>query len=1032
DRRLLANYEEKIDRIEKNLEQTVERANDNRHEIAERSNRTTAENDEIYVRIKTAHSNLSVAINQKINELKTSYQKALKKYDRVHEKRMAPIQEQIEKLRVSFSRTKDEIKNDYREQLSQLDEQFDRQREAYEEKKQRIIHRNGETITLLNSKLSAYRESINQVKNQTAREARLEMKKVESHADRDRLNRNLTRVLNGYDNDLNRQILRTQKDIQTQQKATQRDLFEHDLQHLKDVNEWRFRRSLAEYRKKQEFAKVDLNYNYNMKIYEQQSKLLEAYDRFEKDVLSVTYNLNILPLDTQLSIASSFQECELNLLANEASLAIAHYEFLKNHEDYLENRKKLEYDHQKKRAKKLFEADQQVLKISTQLQIEKEKLKRDYGIEEQTLRGEINRSLFDRSVLSDRFDRDQALALIECDRKLYDNEFHQALEKDEYSLREETSKREFVQQEARARTNLLIDQEVAKTALRIERHAVETNQRDLERYYRILRTIRRTEVRIKDDLYELYLSPSHPEVLKSTLQIVAEIYDALLGYVCELTDESIERDRSFYQERIAALLDYTYRIRARELDRLYDERKAAIERRRKAILQAIQTKEKDVYELQRNEESTREALETLTKKTEKLKDLKDPTKKDQLAIKENNRTAMSLENELKQIQTGLQALDRDINVQHGRLLPFSDRLEKLDLKRRRAHDALSIRKQKESARLESFLSDNRRSYQSLVNAFTENARIAKTAYIRLSNELYVTDALLSASLKQIEDADGALDRLITARQQDHLDALQRMHYVQVEQRENTLDILKKSLKKRIQGLESYYRASMKRHGRLLERLEKKYETKRISIKSALNYELSEIERTFKKDKTQKHGFLQDKEKIIVEISDRLHQEIGSLTDNQHAIAQQFNQDYEASIRGLDEDYKRRIQQLDEEDKRRESDQQNLSESIANKNRMLLSRYEAEKNRSRENLEQKRSLYEANKAKTIQAKRHRQSQFEETVRRMKTRRENEIENLDSHLKRFNKQTRRAQARMLHKEVRILRKSHRFKMRLLRLN
>ncbi len=1032
DRRLLASYEEKINRIESDLEQTIEQAKDNRLQIDSRSDMTSAENDEIYVRIKTVHSNLSVAINQKINELKKSYQKALKKYDKIHEKRMVPIQEQIEKLQEEFSRTKEDIQHDYREQLSQLDQQFDQQREAYEEKKKRIVHRSGETITLLNSKLSAYRESINQMKTQAAREARLEMKKVESHADRDRLNRNLTRILNSYDNDLNKQILRTQKDILTQQKTSQRALFEHDQQHLKDVNEWRLKRSLAEYRKKQEFTKVELNYNHNMKIYEHQTKLIEAYDRYEKDMLSITYNRDILPLDTQLSIGSSFQECELNLHANEASLAIAHYAFLQSHEDYLENRKKLEYDHQKKRAKKLFEADQQVLNISTQLQIEKEKLKRDYGIEEQTLRGEINQSLFDKTVLNDRFDLDQALALIECDRKLYEHERHQALEKDEHVLREETSKREFVQQEAAAKTSFLIDQEVAKTALKINRREIEANQRALERYYEILRTIRQTEIQIKDQLHQLYLLPSHPEVFKNTLQIVSELYDAFFESISDLTQERIERDQTFYQERITALLDYTYKIRARELDRSFDDKKASIEKRRKMILQVIHEKENAVYRLQQKEESTQETLEKRTKKTEDLKDLDNPTKKDLLTIKENNKAILNLENERKQIQASLQALDRDINVRHGRLLPFNDQLEKLDLRRRQAHDALSIKKQKESARFESLQSDNRTYYQSLVKAFTENTRITKAVYARLSNELYVTDAFLDTSLEQIKDADDALDQLITNCQQDHLDTLQAMHHEQIRQRKNMLDLLKKSLKERIEELESHYRASMKKHTRLLERLEKKHENKRISIKAALNQELVEIEQLFNKDRTQKHGFLEDKEKKIVEKSDRLHQEIRSLTDNQHAIAQQFTQDYEDSIKALDDEYTKRIQQLDDEDKRLESEQRNLSESIENKNRLLLMRHEGEKNKSRDNLEQKRSMHDVNENKTIQAKRHRQTHFEETVRRMKTRRESEIDNLESHLKRFNTQTKRAQTKMLRKETRILRKSHRFKMRMLKLN
>lgn len=220
--------------------------------------------------------------------------------------------------------------------------------------------------------------------------------------------------------------------------------------------------------------------------------------------------------------------------------------------------------------------------------------------------------------------------------------------------------------------------------------------------------------------------------------------------------------------------------------------------------------------------------------------------------------------------------------------------------------------------------------------------------------------------------------------------------------------------------------------RMLKKLNTRYENRKVAIKDALNHELARIEEAFNKDRTQKHGFLEDKEKRIVEKSDRLRQEISSLTDNQQAIALQFTQDYEASIRQLDDEYRKRIQQLDDEDKRLESELGMLSESISNKNRLLLVRFQTEQQKSRESLEQKRSMYETNESKAKQAKKHRQAHFEDTVRRMKKRRQNEIGNLESHLRRFNTQTRRSQTKMLKKEIRILKKSHRFKMRMLNLD
>ncbi|MFU8792954.1 MAG: hypothetical protein ACNA7K_02925, partial [Acholeplasmataceae bacterium] len=353
--------------------------------------------DENYLNIKNDYSQLSIQFNQKINDIKKVYQKDLVSLKNHFERESKPLNQAIEKLKNDYKDAISVAVEQHQQKLSDLNQQFDQQKETYEQKKARIIAEINQAITLLNSKLSAFRESTHKDKLNLSRTMRSEMKSMEETKDQDAHNRKLTRQLNQFDNELNKQILRTQKDIDDKHALMQKKLFEHDQSHLKEISQWRLNKQIYSYEHKQELAKLELNYNYNLNDIELQLKRLTDIYTYDKEKRLLTHNRNLLPLEFQLTIASLVQERELNLLSNDTHQYHDEYQHLIRLKTIEHEFNKTLLDYDQKIVKAQFQSDEAVLLTMSQVELQKEKLKHESGQLEQQLRKDIQDSILNKN-----------------------------------------------------------------------------------------------------------------------------------------------------------------------------------------------------------------------------------------------------------------------------------------------------------------------------------------------------------------------------------------------------------------------------------------------------------------------------------------------------------------------------------------------------------------------------------------------------------------------------------------------------------
>src|SRR3989339_498755 len=551
--------------------------------IKEDAQQASKTNDESYLTIKNTYTQLSISVNKKINELKKKYQLTLQTLEKEHQLRLKPILDSIDELKSNYQIAQQKSLQVYTEKMSSLNVIFDIQKTDYESKKERIIHEGNDQITLLNSKLSAYRETTQKEKLSKSREIRDEIKSLENEIEKDKKNRDLTQMMNQFDSDLNKQIIRTNKDITQKKKDAQRKLFELDQKHLKEINEWRLKKVLYEYEKKQDFAKIDLNFNHNLGTSELLRKSEELTYQHQKDMLLQQHNLDLLPLEFQLSIAAAVQERELNLLGNDAHVTIAQFKHAEAIIDFELKKELLLLQLRRDLAKANYDIELHILNASTQLELEKEKSKRDFVLSEQELRIELSQAIYNKQKKSIQHDLATLMNEIDLERELVFLENKRTLDELKRLAHAEEIKRVFITNEGRYKHQQRMSNEKATRLLSTYQNELEHNQRMTENFFSTIFMLYQTDRTFKDALIELYHLPSHPEVFKGMIDYLKKQQESFLVSFYNIVESYQQFDQTFYIKKIEDLTGYKYMIKHEDMMNYYDSERSKVSDKRKLI-----------------------------------------------------------------------------------------------------------------------------------------------------------------------------------------------------------------------------------------------------------------------------------------------------------------------------------------------------------------------------------------------------------------------------------------------------------------
>lgn len=987
-------------------------------------------NDESYLTIKNTYQQLSISVNKKINELKKKYQQTLQTLEKDHQQRLKPILTSIEELKVSYQEAQQKSLQVYTEKLSSLNVIFDIQKTDYESKKERIIHEGNDQITLLNSKLSAYRETTQKEKLSKSREIRDEIKSLESDQEKDKKNRELTQLMNQFDSDLNKQIIRTNKDITQKKKDAHRKLFELDQKHLKEINEWRLKKVLYEYEKKQDFAKIDLNFNHNLGTSELLKKSEELTFLHQKEMLLQQHNLELLPLEFQLSIAAAVQERELNLLGNDAHVTIAQFKHAEAILDF-ELKKELQLlQLRRDLAKANYNSELHILNASTQLELEKEKLKRDFVLSEQELRIELSQAIYNKQKKSIEHDLAVLMNEVDLERELVYLENKRTLDELKQLAHAEEIKRVFITNEGRYKHQQRMSNEKATRLLSTYQNELEHNQQMTENFFSIIFMLYQTDRTFKDALIELYHLPSHPEVFKGMIEYLMKQQESFLVTFYNILESYQQFDQTFYIKKIEDLTGYKYMIKHEDMMNYYDSERAKVSDKRKIIEADIKAFEDQFFLNQAELERTDMHILQLLKQIELTKvESKSETKHQDL--KELHKELSNKEHDLKRLKAVIQGFEKQMDKKHLQLSPLDLELENIQKNQEKQEKKIEKEKHKEASIFYLYLNRNKKIYEALTKDIKVYIDSLLNFYHSLYNEVYVSDLFLNDKLKVLNTQFELFERKIITHHQGLMDVM--LSFYQKHEKEQQILTLgfRKSTAALVRSLNISYQRQQGDLNAEAERMEnehKQYE-KNVKIKLKKKGELEHI--TYKKSLIVDQRLLSVLETKISENATRRETELKLISENQLASEQSYRHDLEVKKAELQSQYDKAMLNIDQTIQNAIKNHASLDDSITNKNQAILAKYETNHQKSMATFKQKSDhLSEIIEKGKVHLETRLADEMHQ-IKRMNEKREKELKNIQSHLQRFNHQTKIDQNVVLMKELKLLKKTHHSKVKMLHL-
>lgn len=1029
---LRAAYDQKIEALKIELERNQAIYQEKLSSIKAQALVNTEEHNDSYLTIKNTYTQLSISLNKKINELKKKQQTLLANLEKDHQKAIKPVIESIDKLKENYQLALQKSLQDYTEKLTSLNVIFDVQKTSYESKKERIIHEGNEAITLLNSKLSAYKETISKEKLTTSRALRDEMKSLETDREKEKKNHDLTNQLNALDADLNKQILRTNKDITEKKKETHRRLFQLDLAHLREVNEWRLKKVLYEYEKKQDTAKIDLNYNHNINASELQLKLIEFKNQAEKEILLQKHNQDLLPLEYQLQIAASIQERELNLLANDAHLSIATSKFEESQIEYELKKQEALSQFEEDKAKALFGADMQVLSTNIQLELEKEKVKRDYVIAEQELRIELNQAIFNRSKLLIEHEQNQEIYKIESERELIYIENRYKLDAIKSNALAEEQKRTFVVSEARYKHQQRLSNEKANRLLKTYLNELSFNQLQTEDFMTVCRKFYQSLTDLKKTAIELYHLPSHPEVFKDVLKMMKSYLPQFQASMIEELEHYQALNQEIYVNKIEDLTGYKYMLKHENTMNYYGQEIAKIKEKKASVERDIQSLEEQFFKYQTELERNHAFINQLTKISYEIKHNELRSEHKHQDLKENQKLLSNHEHEVKRIKQSLSKIEKDIDEKHLLIAPLDKEIALLSQKQDLQEKELEVKKHKEAAVFYRFLNKNQKIYQELSMDMAHFLEKLSFFFEALSQEVYLTDTVLNVEIKKFERHASLFELKLNRHQQAFLNLMLEFYHKNEKEQAMLMKDFKRSTIALMKSLSQNYNNTLSKA--LHDQTKKNHEEQRQNqnekdkVKKKLELEMISYQKKLSIDLS----VIKSLESKIAETGDKALLELKILNENQISIANQYQNEHLHKVSMMLDQYKKTLSQIELNKHQAEKNQQGLENSLEAKNQVILTKYQTNYQKHLSNLKSKTLHYEEEMGKLKKSIAEREKAHEETLKRMNEKREEELRNILYHLKKFTSSTKSEQNQVMSKEVRLLKKTNRSKIKMLHLS
>ena len=986
-----------------------------------------SKNNDIYVNIKKVFNDANIEINKKINYLTKVYQRSLSKLDKIVEKKCDPISDNIEVLKNSYQSKVNTLKETYVKNLENIDTSFNQRYQDYEDKKVKINKEAQEAISIFNSKLTNNRESFEEEKNLVLKTyhnniLNLEEKEITP------LRKKMKSKLRSLENDFNRLIIQTQKDILRKKKELHQRLHQHETKFLNDKYQLRLEKLILTNEYHHQVKKLDTNFQYNLDFANQKKQLYQKINQTKKEILSHTLNQDILPLETQMTLQSLVQERELNLLNHDQQIALNVFkiDILNIEHEYQLALEKLLYLEEKNKFE--LESELLVLNTNTQLELEKTKILREDAKSDKLLRKTLAKTMHERQVQQIQYHNHKQNMSWDFELKM--KEIHM-LHEQLLAKRKETliyHKRTSFMRDADVKTKSRLLQNKVIKSMRMYKNNVELEQFEIEKLTSILVFSHQRIENMYKIIVDLYNLPAHPEVFKKLVDLfnlyINDIYEILNASINEKQQyilsylENENKAKDFYKSTLKHEYFksfYTYNIEQYHVD-----------------IEHFKNDIKYIESLLLNEEAKKERHQSFIVQLEKIKDTFNEQDDNKIDLQSNDQLIRKHKHDIHTINAYIKVYEQEIRRHQTCIHQLNHKKSALEKQLHKEERLYQARLKNNDPSLISFIKQYKTYYKKL------NTKLNFVKYVfsgfdqYLNQSMFMTDKEMHEVEKDFKKKINLLSSTIMVEQQKQLNLIKHYQEIQLDKNALILADIKDHEMKSLKLLHQSSSLFDQMMHYTFDKQQKLYIYAKDDEQSSYNKQLSHFEISYQTNNTLVKDKLHQQEKSLQVASNEVQLQLKTINENQHEIALQYLNNAKERYMSLEDKYLKTVKQITSTFDKKVSDIKHFNITLDKKNQLLLDTYlhdqkELEQHKSIKVSQLKQKInHEHFKIKTFK------SNYQKTQKTSFKKRDALFRNYKSDLRQQNRISSKQESKALQKDIKEERQSYLFKIKSLKLH
>lgn len=982
--------------------------------------------DETYLTIKKTHTQTSIKFNDFINNRKKEHVTKISNLKETYENDLIPLEKAKETIKIANQDELDLIQTKYAARVQTLNIQFDLQKELYNEQIGNIIKANSLTKSKLNADFSALNQSIEELKHlEKNKLSKAILRKDISDIEKDKSNREYKQKTDELNKRLSLAIKTNKQQINELEIKLQDDLFNHDLKHIEQINDWRYNKNIYEYENNQNILKSKKKYDLELLKITLDEKLLKLNLNNDLLIEGNTLKRDLLPIESQLLISSLVQEREINLLNTDDE---TYHNIYNINQDIITNkyfldevvlRNELNLAQEEKRK------NDAAITIETQLELEQLKLKRNHSLNILQLNKDLQLSLLHQKNNIETIKRDSIVFEANLNinnleaRSLYETK---SFRKDALM---ELEKRQAIIHEIKIKSQRqALENKVERTVMlaKNEANLHEKVNQSLFNHIFVLYQISENISTLVESLFKL---PSHPETFRQFASKVIVIFNHLKNEFKFLIDKYTTIDNELFHSRITSMTEHKYRIKHEEIINIYSNNINQIVAKRDELLKQYKDIEGQVILIQKKKALNNSIIDNYLK----INKNNHSTNRKQL-IRYNKIQINILKDEIQLLNRNQNESNKEIIRLSNKVLPLDRQIKRLEKHQLHEEEILDNQKHHEVISYLNLQKQHINSYSKFSTTLNKKIDTLNSIYQTLIEKPYISDNFFIGQKSKIDKTILSLMNSVINNQQMFLDSWLELFNITKNDQYKMFDNFLKSTNYALDKI-------AKNHKRFLEneQNEKNHYSKNYENESKRNSDLIiKAKESMKQSiKDYQTAYRETYNKIEIDIENnkiKTDREIEIISENLKGVKTDFDKEHASNKNKIEKNTTKKQLEFNNLITSKNKDLNDVIKRNDIRTKVTIDRYEKNKERNLKVMKHKHNRFTDDNKNINQIKLNDELNYKVTIKKSEKLFELNKKEIDQIVIKYFRTTRREQNKIVKKEKKILIHGYKFKIKQLK--